>query len=244
MIQSVQVLATNGALLATVKPLWFPDYQTGEWVDLTYSKGGWWANMDPPKYLNDIDRDADAELHEDYRLLTKWEDGSLDGVFFDPPYAPPGGRETSTVKAMHAAYGMSAMPATPKATFLDHRRGLMAIGRVLKRDGRCVMKASDFITSGRYWSGQQNAVDGAQAAGMRLEDLVVHLSGPGPQPKTRKMKCPRCLGMGTLNVLLSNPQRHPCPMCNETGKVEQETREQHTRRVHSVLMLFIKERWA
>jgi hypothetical protein len=214
MIHSIADVKTNAALLRIVEPLWFPDFGALTSLDCTYGGGLWWTDHQEPTYVSDIDGDGILVRPIDYRRQP-WDDASIDIVFFDPPYAPPGGRETSTIKAMHAAYGQEKMPKTPKATFLDHRRAVMEIGRILAPKGRMVAKCMDFITSGRYWSGLENMTNAAVAAGMRLEDMVVHHSGNGPQPLER-MK----------------------------GGEMRPTEQQHTWRVHSYLLLYVKEAWA
>jgi hypothetical protein len=100
---------TNADLIADCARLGYLD---GHVLDPTYGKGNWWTKWRPEKFTTH-DLDPTKGDGVDFRALPE-PDGTFDSVAFDPGYVSPGGRETSTIKEMHAAYGMADTPRNPR----------------------------------------------------------------------------------------------------------------------------------
>ncbi len=101
---------TNANLLAYIAPLYLPEHVVV--MDVTYGKGGWWHTVNPSRFTRFVAHDLYTLDGVDFRSLPE-DDGSVDVVAFDPPYVAPGGRDTSTIPQMTAAYGMHSTPKTP-----------------------------------------------------------------------------------------------------------------------------------
>lgn len=256
MITTVCTNRLNSVLIADyARPLYIPD---GALVlDPTYGKGGWWRKFRPDRF---VAHDLYKLDGVDFRALPE-ESGSVDVVAFDPPYVPPGGRETSTIKGMHDDYGMDTSPRTPALC-----RGLIADGiaecaRVLKpRTGVLLVKSQDYVWGGRMMPGHQWALDDAGKVRGRTDDMThmlervdefVHITGTGPQPKATK--CSACKGSGcqrppdcfctplsSANYSECPHLPEPCSRCDGVGKVERPQR--HARAAHSFLTVFRRTR--
>ena len=98
-------------------------------------------------------------------------DETFDAVAFDPPYVSVGGRSTSGINGMHAAYGMDGAPLTPQGVQDDinagpggvlprrqegrHRPGEVsklryerqAVARTVPTPGRATLSASSSLTT-------------------------------------------------------------------------------------------------
>lgn len=188
MIESV-VRGSNAELIAHhVRPLWFPDEPST--LDPTYGKGGWWKVWRPERLVAHDKYQGPACDGVDYHALPE-ADGTFDLVAFDPPYCPPGGRKTSTVKGMHAAYGMDRMPANPTETAEDIAAGMKECVRVLAPRGILLVKCMDYITSGRFQQGLLGVLLTARDLGIDHVDQFVHAGTPGPQPTVNLDGSPR-----------------------------------------------------
>lgn len=185
-VLSVCTKRLNADLIADhVVPLWItPDDFV---MDVTYGRGKWWTKYRPPFF---IAHDLHTLDRVDFRHLPEADD-SVDVIAFDPPYIPPGGRETSTVKGMHAAYGMGTMPATVSETFELIADGIKECARVLAPNGRLLVKCQDFITSGKFQPAHDLVIGSALLSSLEQVDEFIHVTGTGPQPKFNLDGSPR-----------------------------------------------------
>lgn len=152
-------------------------------MDVTYGRGLWW------KWLgygcehgfeftsHDIKRDG-----VDYRKLPE-PDASMDVVAFDPDYIAPGGRKTSTVQEFNDRYGLKDTYESPAALQDTINDGITECARVLRPQGIMLVKCATYISSGKPWLGEYYAIRAALRAGLKVNDIFVHVSGTGPQPK-------------------------------------------------------------
>jgi tRNA G10 N-methylase Trm11 len=171
---------TNAALIADVARL---GYLYGHVLDPTYGEGNWWTAWTPEKLTK---HDLDKLDGVDYRNLPH-PDGTFDSVAFDPPYVSPGGRATSTIKAMHAAYGMQNTARTPRLLFEDNAAGFAECVRVLKVGGYIVYKSQDYISSGKYQPVTHWIITDALArADLEYVDRFEHRGNSRPQPAGRR----------------------------------------------------------
>lgn len=82
-----------------------------------------------------ITNDLDTEFNTDYNLeslefLRLFEDNSIDGVFFDPPYSP------RQIKESYSNIGRIVTKEDTQSKFWSDRK--KEIARVLKPDGICI----------------------------------------------------------------------------------------------------------
>lgn len=165
-------------------------------LDPTVGQGNWWTRWEPARlYYHDLALDG-----VDFRNLP-YKDERFDAVAFDPPYVSAGGRESTTIKAMYAAYGMTGAPTTPRLLQKLINAGLREQYRVLRtakpdkeellRGGICLVKCMDYVSSGQLWSGTYWTERAARRIGFRIEDKLIHVKkagGPQPKGRTRKLK--------------------------------------------------------
>jgi len=181
---------TNAAMIADVARLYFwdDDYNV---LDCTFGKGAWWRCW-RPNSLTASDLRAMPEPYAnvmycagvDFREMP-WTEECFDVVAFDPPYVSVGGRTTTGIGEMHAAYGMDGAPLSPQGVQDDIDAGLAECFRVVKKGGIVLVKCQDYVSSGKLWPGTYLTLKAAYAVGFQLVDRLEHLSGPRPQPEGR-----------------------------------------------------------
>lgn len=148
-------------------------------LDCTHGEGRWWRKR-APKHLVAMPRDLVA----DFRQLP-FPPGAFARVAFDPPYVPPGGRRTSTIKSTLAAYGQLDMPKDPEQTQQLMDAGLAEIARLLPIGGLCFAKTKSYITGGRFHPQEYRLWKKAEACGLEVRDrLLVVQKSAGPQSQT------------------------------------------------------------
>ena len=172
----------NSALIADVHRLGYIN-DTDVVLDPTFGKGNWW-NEYRPQLLVDHDLKIDGV---DFRALPE-PDGYFDVVAFDPPYIAPGSRDKSTIGQFNDAYGIDHCPRTPAELHDMIVDGLHEFRRVLKPKGILLVKAMNYVTSGKYLPAAYDILDEATSLGFTLIDEFVHIGNPGPQPKGRGQK--------------------------------------------------------
>ncbi len=164
-------------------------------VDLTYGDGVWWNNYAHPGPMTVLTRGAEPPPRDgltvargyDFRDLPAtpgWHSSSANVVAFDPPYVAKGGRETSTIDDMDAAYGLRDAPATPRLLQQHNEEGAAAAAWLLAPGGYLLWKCMDYVSSGSLqpatlWT-YRFAVD---ELGLKLCEHWSHVGKPGPQPK-------------------------------------------------------------
>lgn len=182
---------TNAELIADVARLGYL-LDTDHVLDPTYENGVWWKQWRPEK-LTTHHRAVDGT---DFRALPH-PAATFDAVAYDPPYVCPGGRATSTVKAMHDRYGMNEGGAadpdfrTPAELQQIINDGLTEMVRVVKPRGIVLVKCQNYIWSGRLWEGAELTRAHALELGCSVVDRLEHLGRPGPQPTVNRDGTPR-----------------------------------------------------
>ena len=205
-IYSTQAWPTNAAMIADVHRLGYLK-DTDVILDPTYGKGAWWrvwapgdGRRDPMTsmpnpgtgWVEGMTQDLktwDSERQEmrtwDFRDM--WFVGEFfDAVAFDPPYVSVGGRSTSGINGMHAAYGMDGAPLTPQGVQDDINAGLEECWRVVRKGGIVLVKCQSYVSSGKLWPGLFHTFNHAtQSCGFQVVDHLTHVAGPRPQPEGR-----------------------------------------------------------
>src|SRR5205807_1337225 len=123
----------------------------------------------------------------DFRALPE-PDGMFDVVAFDPPYVCPGGRKTSTIRAMHDAYGMNGDEFRTPAelqTIID--AGLKEMLRVVKPRGIVLVKCKSYRWSGKFWAGTYKTMSTALGLGFEQVSEFIHVGVPGPQSQVTQL---------------------------------------------------------
>ena len=152
-------------------------------LDPTYGRGTWWRVWMPTVqaggYL--LPRDRKIDPRWDFRAM--WEhDEEFDAVAFDPPYCSVGGRTTTGIGEMHAAYGMDGTPLSPQGVQDDIDAGLSECYRVVRKGGIVLVKMQDYVSSGKLWPGVHHTWNTADRLGFQVIDHLIHIGGPRPQP--------------------------------------------------------------
>jgi hypothetical protein len=196
LILAASTWKTNAELIVDVARL---GYLRTEWrtLDPAHGDGKWWTLWRPDTLV--ISDKYKGPEHHDFRHLPH-VDGAFDAIAFDPPYVCPGGRKTSTIKPMHAAYGMNGddfrTPAELQQIIND---GLAEMCRVVRSRGVVLVKAKDYVWSGKLFPGAHYTLEHALSLGFELIDRFEHVGTPGPQSQTRQVHARR--NLSTLFVL-------------------------------------------
>ena len=150
-------------------------------LDMTYGRGVWWHWRHPAYGLQFTAHDIKVD-GVDYRHLPE-DDLSQDVVAFDPDYIAPGGRKTSTIPNFNERYGLKKDYETPATLQQSINDGLSEAYRVLRPQGLILAKTMNYISSGKLVLGEYEMIRHGLELGLVVEDIVVHLGDPGPQPK-------------------------------------------------------------
>lgn len=176
---------SNGHLIADVFELY--RYLIGDdplVLDPTYGKGNWWT-MHRPSRLNARGRVEHPDW--DFRAMPhEWSD-RYDVVAYDPPYVCVGGRTTSGIPGMHAAYGLTDAPRTPVELQRLIDDGLDECVRVARKGGLILVKCQDYISSGKLWIGTHHTLTHALSLGLETIDRLEHHGAVRPQPAGRRV---------------------------------------------------------
>lgn len=170
---------TNGHLLADVAKLYVQPADVV--LDPTYGRGLWWSRFRPCTLIaHDLALDG-----VDFTALPE-PAGAIDVVAFDPPYVAMGGRMTSGLPDMTARYGMIDAPRTPHELRLLIEAGMAEAFRVLRRQGRLLVKCQDYISSGCFQAATHWTHHDAEQIGFRVVDRFEHVTHVRPQPPGRR----------------------------------------------------------
>lgn len=174
-VQSVVQSRLNGPLIAAAAQLWIGDDDLV--ADVTYGRGNFWSDYTPPQLvMHDIAIDG-----VDFRHLPE-DDETFDVVVFDPPYIAQGGRSTSTTPDFLDRYGLQDVPKTAPQLMELIAAGIAEASRVLRPQGRLLVKCMDYVNGGRLVLGRHHVVCTALDLGLEQVDEFIHYSGCGPQP--------------------------------------------------------------
>lgn len=165
-------------------------------LDPTYGEGNWWTLWRPTNLVtHDLKIDG-----IDFRNLP-YKDNTFGQIAYDPPYVSPGGRETSNIKEMYDAYGLTKAPTSPRKLQELINDGLSEMWRVCKparrtstgelSGGIVICKVMNYISSGTLWPGIARTLWFAEELGFELEEQLFHVrKSGGPQPGNRTKKLP------------------------------------------------------
>lgn len=97
----------------------------GVWID-PFSYGNRIATV-----TNDINPDVDSDYHMDaLDFLRTFDDGSVDGVLYDPPYSP------RQVSECYRGFGIEVTNKTTQAAFWGNQK--REIARIVKQGGKVI----------------------------------------------------------------------------------------------------------
>lgn len=161
-------------------------------MDVTYGRGLWWKWLtysqdglgDRSKSGHGLEFTSHDMKHDgvDFTDLPE-SDQSMDVIAFDPDYVAPGGRDTSTITEFNERYGLNDPYESPASLQAHINQGLSECARVLRPQGILMVKCATYISSGKPWLGEYHTIGHGLDIGLKVEDIFVHISGTGPQPK-------------------------------------------------------------
>lgn len=156
-----------------------------DWVlDPTYGRGLWWKTW-APRWMTAHDLAIDGVDFRNTRYLPH----QFDAIAFDPPYVSVGGRNTTGIQEMYDRYGLWGAPTSPALLQQLIIDGLAHLYPLAKPRGIVLVKAQDYVSSGKLWSGTYWTEDGARKLGYEVVDKLIHVrKAGGPQPKNRTRK--------------------------------------------------------
>lgn len=174
---------SNAELIIDLRKLGYIGFRD-EVLDPTYGKGNWWKKWKPPHFTgSDINPDKSPVGYSVDFTNMPWEDESFDVVTFDPPYIAQGGRTTSGIQHFLDSFGLHDVPRTPEECQQLINDGITEAWRVLRSEGRLMVKCKDYVNGGRLWHGTHYTLTHLMDTGFIVEDRLEHISGLGPQPK-------------------------------------------------------------
>jgi hypothetical protein len=182
----VQRWATNADLIEAVFEIhvwpkkWRPSHGPAV-MDVTYGRGLWWRNLQHTAAMEFTAHDMRIDS-VDYRALPEGDE-EMDVIAFDPDYIAPGGRKTSTIGEFNDRYGLKPEYETPATLQQSINSGLSECARVVRPQGLVLAKTMNYISSGKLVLGEYEMIRHGLGLGLKVEDIVVHLGDPGPQPK-------------------------------------------------------------
>jgi hypothetical protein len=186
-VLEVQEWADNSELIQAVFDIhvWPKKWAQGpsgpQIMDVTFGRGLWWTWAPGTHGLEFTSHDI---RHDgvDFTNLPE-PDKSIDVIAFDPDYVAPGGRDTSTIPDFNERYGLNDPYESPASLQAHINEGLSECARVLRPQGILLVKCSTYVSSGQPWLGEYHTIGAGLRAGLVVEDIFVHVSGTGPQPK-------------------------------------------------------------
>jgi hypothetical protein len=189
LVYAATAWGNNGKMIADVARLGYIK-PTDRVLDPTYENGIWWKHFRPENLVTYY-REEDGS---DYRLLPE-EDESFDVIAYDPPYVCPGGLKTSTIKEFHERFGQDeggiepgerefSSPAELQDLMND---GLTEMCRLVRRGGIILMKAKNYVSSGKVWWGVDKSLAHANNLGLvKIDELLFLAKGPQDENRTRQ----------------------------------------------------------
>lgn len=235
-VLAAQAWKTNADMMADVAKLYIkPDDYV---YDPTYGKGGFWKRF-RPEFLYSDDLNPEKGDGGDFRTIqNRMKPETFDVVVFDPAYVTPGGRDTSTIQVMNAAYGMDTTKMSLEEQWDDIVLGMKGCVYALREGGFMMQKCMNYISSGKYHNYQKKVTDKMEELGLTIVDqfVFVRASG-GPQPKDRTRICPTCKGNGWASDWLAEHKTSGalCGNCGGNGRVK--TVQAHASNNYSVLIV-------
>lgn len=111
--------------VAPIRKLISEEMTDGVWVD-PFARNSKLASV-----TNDINPDTDAKYHMDaLEFLKTFDDGSVDGILYDPPYSP------RQIQECYNNVGISPTSAQTSAAFWSDQK--REIGRIVKSGGKVI----------------------------------------------------------------------------------------------------------
>ena len=115
----------NTFSIIPIKKLIKEELTEGIWID-PFANSNKIANV-----TNDLNKEFDTNYHMDaLEFLKMFDDNSIDGVLYDPPYSP------RQVSECYKGFGMDVTKETTQASFWSKHK--IEIARILKPNGKAI----------------------------------------------------------------------------------------------------------
>jgi hypothetical protein len=151
-------------------------------ADATYGRGKFWDKVDMFKVTllrSDVDNSLNSALvsQADFRDLP-YADGSLDGLFLDPPYR----RRSGDASIVEGRYGLTRSPETHEGVVRLYGLGIIEAARVLGKGGRIFVKCQDETTGRQLRLTHIEIIEMMKVFGFAVIDLFVLMQQSAPPP--------------------------------------------------------------
>jgi len=165
-IRSVSTDQTE--ILKWIMALYVPD---GFEADSTYSKGGFYKDIPPPRLRFDLSPQSEDVIQADCRELPL-TDESISSLMFDPPFLATTGKSLKEDKGniINRRFTVCKSETELQNLYTDAVR---EAARVLKPDGIFVFKCQDKVSSGKQYWMHCFVYELAMKNGFQAEDLFV-----------------------------------------------------------------------
>lgn len=143
-------------------------------VDSTFSKGGFYKGIPPPRLCFDLNPQTEGVIQADCRELPL-EDSSIASLVFDPPFLATTGKSLEDGKGniINRRFSVCKSETELQSLYSDAVR---EAHRVLKPGGIFVFKCQDKVSSGKQYWMHCYIYDLAMRNGFEVLDLFVLLA--------------------------------------------------------------------
>lgn len=140
--------------------------------DVTYSKGVFYKNLQPPKFKFDIEPEVKGVAKSDCRDLPV-KDESFSSIMFDPPFvASMPKKEATGIITKRFGYYKSV----PHELWEMYWAAMKELNRVLKPGGTLIVKCQDTIDSGKQCFSHVELINYGIKLGLYPKDMFVLLA--------------------------------------------------------------------
>lgn len=157
-------------ILGWILRLYCPD---GFDLDPTYSKGGFYRSIAPPRLRFDINPQIDGVEQADCANLPL-ADGSIGSIMFDPPFIAGTAPNGLSKKIMMKRFGYYRNVQTE--LWGMYRKAMNEFYRLLKPGGVLVVKCQDTIDGGKQYLSHVEIINQAISFGFYPKDLFILLA--------------------------------------------------------------------
>ena len=143
--------------------------------DPTLSRGGFYKNIEKPKYMFDIIPRYDYVKKHDCRELP-FKDSTIKSIMFDPPFLATKGQSLGINDNSNLIPKRFGVFPDEKSLHRFYIESLQEFYRVLDKNGILIFKCQDKVSSGKQYFSHCFVLNEALKAGFYAKDLFILLA--------------------------------------------------------------------